>query len=195
MFSQWCRANYLTVNTSKTKFMLFTPSPNRKQPNKHTAPFSLVLDGVELSFVRVYRYLGVDLDCHLTMESHVERIIGRVRTLLYNVAKLRYYIDQNTSLLMYKTYVLPVLEFGLYLVDKPCLIDRVQKLQNKSLRICLRKPNISPSFPLHSNVNLLSLDLQRHCTLLNFINMKLIRGDNTITWDTRKDNRTQAGGK
>lgn len=114
---------------------------------------------------------------------------------IYSLAKLRYYVNQKDSVQMYKTYILPVLEFGLYLVDKPNQIDKLQKLQNKALRICLREPNTAPSYQLHCKVNLLSLNLRKRCTILNFINMKLLRDDYTFDWDTRNDNRTQAGGK
>lgn len=191
LFGHWCRNNLLTVNTSKTKCMLFTAGKFVKLP----ALIRLFLNGSVLSFVPVYRYLGVDLDAHLTMENHVNRIIARVRTSMYSLAKLRFYVNERDSVQMFKTYILPVLEFGLYLIDKPKLIDKLQKLQNKALRICLREPNTSPSYQLHCKINLLSLDLRKRSTILNFINIKLLRGDSTFSWDNRNDNRTRASGK
>lgn len=192
LFRDWCRANYLTVNTSKTKCMIFSVKANSSQMAR--IDYSLRLNGQTLDFVNSYRYLGVELDTKLTMELHVNNIVKKVRPLLYTLAKLRHYIDINTSVRMYKTYVLPVLEFGVYLVDKPTLIACLQKLQNKALRICLRESNIAPSFPLHVKTNLLSLDLRRMCTLLNFMNMKTLRGDKTFPLVASTDNRTRTSG-
>lgn len=140
LFSTWCRANYLTVNTSKTKCMLFSVKVD--SPVAEKLKDSLLFNGQVLEFVNLYRYLGVELDSKLSMETHVNNITKKVRLLLYSLAKLRHYVNAITSVRTYKTYILPVLEFGLYLVDKPMLIDRMQKLQNKALRICLRESNI-----------------------------------------------------
>lgn len=115
-----------------------------------------------------------------------------MRPLLYSLAKLRFFVNNDTSVLIYKTYILPVLEFGLYLVDNVTLVEKLQKLQNKALRICLREVNTSPSYPLHCATNLLSLDMRRACTLMSFMNIKLLRGDDTFKMETRNDNRTRA---
>lgn len=192
LFGEWCRANYLTVNTSKTKCMIFSVKANGS--HMVNIEHSLRLNGEILDFVKSYRYLGVELDTKLAMEMHVNNIVNKVRPLLYTLAKLRHYTNTRTSIGMYKTYILPVLEFGVYLVDKPALIARLQKLQNKGLRICLKESNIAPSYPLHVETNLLSLDLRRMCTLLNFMNMKTLRGDRTFPLVASTDNRTRTSG-
>lgn len=191
-FSQWCRFNFLTVNTSKTKCMLFSPSCMSKQMLNEK--LQIRLNGEILGFVDTYRYLGVELDTKLDMEAHVNNVIRKARPLLYSLAKLRHYVNLDTSVIMYKTYILPVVEFGLYLVDKPAQVNRLQKLQNRAMRICFRESNTSPSFPLHVRADLLSLKLRRRCTLLGFINMKSLRGDPTFPMSNRNDNRTRASG-
>lgn len=192
-FSHWCRANSLTVNTSKTKCMLFSTKGVSKDLLYND--FRLDLNGERLGFVDTYRYLGVELDVKLSMDSHVDNTIKKVRPLLYTLAKLRHYVNVDTSVIMYKTYILPVIEFGLYLIDKPAQIDRLQKLQNRALRISFRESNIAPSFPLHVQADLLSLSLRRVCSLLSFINMKTLKGDTTFPLANRNDNRTRASGE
>lgn len=55
-FCQWCRANFLTVNTAKTKSMLFSAkSANSQIVN---GGLQLRLNGEDLEFVNSYRYLG-----------------------------------------------------------------------------------------------------------------------------------------
>lgn len=89
--------------------MLFSTKWNRGQYDTVLQSLVLYLNGARLSFVSVYRYLRVDLENHPAMDTHVERISGLVKSLLYSLAKLRYYVNQDTSILMYKTYILPVL--------------------------------------------------------------------------------------
>lgn len=100
-----------------------------------------------LGFVNHYRYLGVALDPQLTMEHHVDGVVNKAKPLLYTLAKLRYYVTWQTSVRIYKTYILPIIEFGLFLVDDKIVAERLQKLQNKALCICLHEEKTSPSFP------------------------------------------------
>lgn len=192
LFSIWCRANLLTVNTSKTKCMVFRPQRMRNDDQLTPVQGNLYLNDSKLEFVSHYRYLGIELDCQWKMEKHVEKTIGKVRPLLYTLAKVKHYVDCQTGLAIFKAYILPMLEFGLYLIDNHVLIDKLQKLQNKALRICFEENNCSPSYPLHCKSNLLSLDLRRVCSLLNFINLKLIKGEGTFAYDTRQGNRSEA---
>lgn len=50
---------------------------------------ALFLNGRELGFVNNYRYLGVNVDSHLSMNNHENYIVGKVRALLiYTLKKL-----------------------------------------------------------------------------------------------------------
>lgn len=92
-----------------------------------------------LSYVNSYRYLGVDLDSQLSMGLHLQNIINRVKPLLYQLGKLRYFIDEVTALCIYKSFILPLLEIGNYLLLVISnQIKRQQKVQNQALRTVYR---------------------------------------------------------
>lgn len=110
---------------------------------------------------------------------------------MYTLAELCFFVTQETSVQILKTYILPLLESGTYLIETKLLIERLQKTQNNALRICFKVPNTSPSLPLHCRSNLLSLDLRRKCSLLNYMNLKLIKNDSTFILDAWKDIRTR----
>lgn len=61
------------------------------------------------------------------MERDVDTTIGKVRPMLYTLAKLRHYVHRETSVTIYKAYIILVLEFGLYLIDNNRLIEKLQK--------------------------------------------------------------------
>lgn len=111
---------------------------------------------------------------------------------MYTLANLRRYINSDISVTIHKAYLLPAIEIGLYLIDNRQLVEKLQKLQNKALRICLGEPNTAPSYPLPFKVNLQSLDLGQVYTLLHYIDLKVVKGDGTFALDTRTDISTQA---
>lgn len=133
----WCKRNKLTINVTKSKGMLFTaPLSNYRNMDTAVLP-ELLLNDTKLDYVKVYKYLGVNLDSHLKMNS----IISKTRPVVYKMSKIRYIVDSATAVRMYKTHVLPILEFGLYVLDNyySNQVSRLQKIQNRCLRLCFRK--------------------------------------------------------
>lgn len=129
--------------------MMFSAS-KQKISNKFQGKLpDLFLNKEKLMYVDHYKYLGIVLDSHLKMDLHVDLVIKRCKPMLYSLAKLRCYISESTAVEIYKTYIMSILENGLYLIDNPVLIKKMQKIQNKALRVAYRKQNTHPSFPLH----------------------------------------------
>ena len=61
LFSMWCKQNKLSVNTRKTKVMVFTAS-KRKLNGMHV---NIYMNESKLDVVNSYKYLGITLDSHL----------------------------------------------------------------------------------------------------------------------------------
>lgn len=70
----------------------------------------------------------------------LDKVMRKARPLIYMFGKLRYYITDDIAIQIYKTYVLAVLESGLYTLDgfHSTQVSRLQKLQNKALRYCVK---------------------------------------------------------
>lgn len=151
----------------------------------------LKFNGIELGHVWQYRYLGIELDWLLTMNNHISYVTNKVRPMLYTLGKFRCLIDNSTAITIYKSLMLPIIELGLFLITNKQQITKLQRIQNKALRLCYRTDKFNPSFPLHTSARLLSLDLRQRCALLNIVNLKLQKVDNTFAFDCRKDNRVR----
>lgn len=95
--------------------------------------------------------------------SNIIPLLLYVRPIIYKFSKIRYLVNKDTALLMYKTYVLPHLEHGLYLKDNyfKGQIENLQKLQNKCLRLCFKKDWKSSAHLLHIIAKLLPLRLRK----------------------------------
>lgn len=135
ILSNWCRANVVTVNTDKTKCMMFAPTQRKLELKLKGRCLDLVLNGKKIGFVDSYRYLGIEIDNCLTMKKHLDSIVKKARPMLFTLAKVRYYIDEHTAILMRKSYIQPILEIGLFALNHRCMrqIARLQTLQNREI--------------------------------------------------------------
>ncbi|CDR06649.1 unnamed protein product [Oncorhynchus mykiss] len=64
------RGLQLLLNASKTKCMLF----NRSLPAPARPTSITTLDGSDLEYVDIYKYLGVWLDCKLSFQTHIKHL-------------------------------------------------------------------------------------------------------------------------
>ena len=93
----WCNKNGLFINPSKTKHMFFS---NRKADyNKNR--YILQINGTKVQQVPTYSYLGVALDEHLTFEAHSKQVINRVASKIYQLKKVRQFLNDKAVLLIY----------------------------------------------------------------------------------------------
>ena len=111
-FSNWAKENYLALNVSKTKTMIFG---NRFKISKIHNPDPLFINGKELDFVKKYTNLELALDCELNLDSMYKDIVKRINNKIYRLRKLRRYISFATSTLIYKQTILPILDYGGFL--------------------------------------------------------------------------------
>lgn len=69
----------------------------------------------------IYRILALprywDGQTSVFGEAYIDYILSRVKPLLYSLGKLRFFITQETSIQVYNTYILPLLESGIYLIE------------------------------------------------------------------------------
>ena len=72
--SVWFKVNKLSVNCTKTNSILFTSQRSRHKNYQ----LSLTLNDTELNQVREIKYLGLVIDQHLTFESHIMKLCGKI---------------------------------------------------------------------------------------------------------------------
>ena len=72
--NKWFAANNLSVNPSKSKVMLF----RSKRSQMKNVKLDVRSGDVVLETVDTMKYLGVNLDEHLTFEEHTDKLISKV---------------------------------------------------------------------------------------------------------------------
>ena len=144
----------LTLNYSKCKIMHFNPYwIGTKSPK-----ISVSIGNVELETVDTFTYLGIVVDKNLNFKDHAAKCIRDTWLKLSRFGRLRHCLSDQVAIDFYKTMILPTLEFGNIFCDS-CpenIKSKLQRLQNRGLKIALKHTSRYPTFNLHYEANLSS---------------------------------------
>ena len=102
---KWFLSNKLTINASKTEYMIngIVQSEN---------PFNISLNGTCLNRSNSVKYLGVMIDDKLSWKIHIELLEKKLSTACALICKLRYFVDQNCLLKYYYAHVYSHLQYA-----------------------------------------------------------------------------------
>lgn len=155
--SQWATDSRLSINVDKTKYMIFGRR-NRAEGEL----LDLYLDDKLLGRVTSYSYLGFCLDESLNFRLHISQLVSSCNQKICWLAKIRKFIDEKISITLYKSIIMSVLLYGCFFYGNATLQEqqKLQKLQNKSLRICCLSDRYTSNLVLHRQANVLPLQLR-----------------------------------
>ena len=70
LVNEWLEINKLSLNTEKTKYMIFHPHQN---DITDLIP-RLIMNGTDIQKVQTFDFLGVNVDDNLTWKSHTDKV-------------------------------------------------------------------------------------------------------------------------
>ena len=122
----WCRRWRVKLNASKSNLVIFSRLRETVTENYKIALFNDTIEPTTSA-----RFLGVEFDEKLNFTKHTEDILGRANKRL-NVLRVicRAGVDKNVAMRLYKTYILPLIEYGsISFIGAPKLsFEKLQKL-------------------------------------------------------------------
>ena len=156
---EWLKANKLTLNSNKTKYVIF----GTRQTLTTKPDLNLKVGNDQIDRVTSMKYLGVILDDHLTFDEHITYIINKASKKLGVLRRAREYLNKSTKILLYKSLVLPHLDYCdlVYMCTKEENLQRLQQIQNCACRIILKADNYASTKTLHSELQLPYLSQRR----------------------------------
>ena len=130
----WCLKNKLTINFKKTKHMMIFR--NNKQ-EKDSENLTIKIGNEKIDSVSTYHYLGIDLDSTLSYDKMLDCMYNKANRKLYMLKRIRPLITNSVAALVYKTHVLPMLDYGDFMVDSGKLskIDRLNNLHKRAVKL------------------------------------------------------------
>ena len=143
--SYWCNGNEPTMNLDKTKYQIF-PRNTHVDMNKLSENCIIKVWQTCLKKMKLYKYLGVEIDNFLTMNQHVRKMI-----------------TMQAALMIFKSVFPGVLDYGSIFVSSlpEQTKEDIQILQNNALRSCLNiiDPRNLNILEMHADTN---IQLFRH---------------------------------
>ena len=152
--ADWITSNKLSLNTAKTKFILFRSS-NKKL--KHNITISI--NEQPIKQVKNTTFLGVIIDEYLTWNDHIDLLTKKIIKSTGIISKIRHFTNLNTLKLVYYALVYPYLIYG-NLIWGNTYKKRLQKLMNiqkKIIRLMTFKSYTEHSEPLFNKLNILNI--------------------------------------
>ena len=124
-----------------------------------------------MEFVSQYKYLGVILDSNLAFTKHLNNVIRIVSHKINLLAKVRRYLDNRASLLIYKTMILPYFDYGdiLFMKSQKHLLSKLDHLQKRALKMCLHITGDVPDNILLTSADVAYLGRRREAHILNYM--------------------------
>ena len=168
MVHEWCTCNKLTINDTKTNFVLFQMK-NKPVPQNFT---EIVTEVMTIQRVCSAKYLGVVLDEKLRWHEHVESVCQTLTKYfgIFNHIKAR--VSMKIARQIYYAFIYSRLQYGIeiYGCCSQSNISKIQTLQNKLLKLILQLDRRTGTNQLHSLLNIAKVNDVYTIKVLNFVN-------------------------
>ena len=152
--AMWCAKWRIKLNPEKTKVIIFSRSILARKTE-----LNLKLYGETLKIYPQVKFLGITFDSQLNFKKHFEDILDRCNTRYYRLrllANKKWGPSPSTLIQIYKQCVQPIFEYGALstITTSDNIISKIQRLQNKFIRLALRLPKYICSKLLHDSTGL-----------------------------------------
>ena len=172
----WFSASGLCINTDKTKIISFGSGKKDTRCNNNTINISM--GGNALSICEDYEYLGIHIDSNLNLDKMVSRTVSTSSCRLSMFGRLRDGMSKKVACLVYKQTIAPVLEYCGYLYNGWTTSNqqRLQRVQNRCLRVCLKVRLKHSIIRLHKDTDVNFLGVRHDIQLLLLIHKYVYGG-------------------
>lgn len=109
--------------------------------------------------VTIIFQLGIIIDQHLTWKNHINYVTKKVTRTTGVLCRIRFYISQRLLRMLYYSFIYPHLHYGNieWANTYPTWLEKLFKLQKKTLRIITFSSYTAPSLPLFDKLDLLNI--------------------------------------
>ena len=152
LISQWLACNKLSLNVSKTKFMLFRYP--QKSP-KSLPDLKLLINNTSIDKVSDFDFLGLTINETLSWKQHVNKISIKITKTLAIMRKIKRFVNQSILLKIYNALILSKINYAILCWGYEH--KRIFTLQKKALRIICGSAYNSHTDPIFKKLNLLKV--------------------------------------
>ena len=164
---EWFQCNKLTISVPKCAWMVFH-GRNKKLPENIP---DLYIDGMAITRVNSYKYIGLILDSHLSWVPHVNSICEKLNKYFGIFCYIRNKIPRCLLRQVYFSTVFPHVNYGLELFGTCAkkTLHKLQVKQNQLLKVLSHTDRLYPTDDLHSNFNIMKISDLYQVKVLSFV--------------------------
>ena len=153
--SQWFCANKLSLNVSKSNFILFG---NRTQ-RCYDSIFKIVIDGNSLERVSNTKFLGVYIDENLNWKHHTQQISLKIAKNIGVINRIKNLLPPELLLSLYYTIIQPYFLYCniIWGDANQIALKRLVCLQKRAIRVITKSSYRASSSPLFAKLGIIKL--------------------------------------
>ena len=159
--SEWLVINKLKLNIKKTKYMCI----NSMEQNV------VQINGENIERVNEFKYLGVVIDDKMSLKPNTDYVCKKLSKKIYFLGRIRKKLSITTAIKIYNAIVKPHFQYCstiLFLTSQGD-IARLQKLQNKAMRIILKCARLTHIKDMLERLNWLNITQLIKLNVLLFV--------------------------
>ena len=152
--SQWTDVNKLSLNTQKTKYIVFT-----KPRSSITIEAPLLLNNDVITRLRHVNFLGVLIDDKLTWNVHISHISKKISKGIGIICKAKKVMECKTLRTLYFSFIHPYITYGIEIWGRSAAVhlNTILRLQKKAVRLIKSVNRWSESAPLFLDLEILTV--------------------------------------
>ena len=168
--SEWFKANKLSLNISKTNYILI------KNNNDILLNHTLTIGDEIIKQVNKAKFLGIMIDEKLNWNDHIKYCKNKLSSGLYAINSSKHILSREHLRSLYYTLIHPHLTYGLLLWGSTykTFLHKLEVLQNKSIRSITKSKYNESTGPIYKKLGILPLSklYQLEAAKLMFLNHK-----------------------
>jgi hypothetical protein len=163
---EWFCANKVSMHFGKSVTMLISNPQKRRHLSNNV---NVTTNGNNLENVSQLTYLGVLIDENLTFNDHITNVAKKVSRSI-GIMKYCKFLPKRVLIHMYNAFVLPHIDYccTVFYPLSQTNVTRLQRLQNRALRLLLKAPPRTHIEDMLSELNFMSIKQRQLFNLLVF---------------------------
>ena len=152
LLCNWLKANKLSLNIKKTKYMVFRYS----QRALNSLPrLNLDIDGNNLERVTTFDFLGVTINETLTWKDHIHKIGTKISKVICILARTKNFLHSSVLTKIYNSLILSRINYGIMCWGFEH--KRLYNLQKKAIRLVCKTRYNAHTDPLFLQLKTLKI--------------------------------------
>ena len=160
LVADWFKANKLSLNLTKTNYILFC-SRRKSSPQQKG---NIQIDNVDIPQVTSVKFLGVYVDQHITWNNHIEQIAKKIAKNVGVISRISYLLPTNILLTLYHCLIHPYIAYCnmIWASNYNSRLHRIIVLQKKAVRLIA-------GFPYNSHTGILKVAQIKQIQICEFM--------------------------